>query len=112
NHTLTASDGTRSVSVNVTVVGKLILNPNVGFDGTGVTATGYGFGANQSVSLIFSYGSTSKAVAPNPCTSDAHGNISCDFHVPVGDVNGAAGTPYTVTATDGTNSATAIFTVM
>lgn len=103
SNTITATDGTNTLSSNFNVVPNISLTPVKGQAGSSVTVTGNGFAATSGVTVMF--GSTKVATT----TTDGVGNFSASFTVP----SGSTGSN-TVTATDSSpsaNTATATFNV-
>jgi hypothetical protein len=107
-HTVTVSDGTYSGSATFTVIRGISLLPSVGPVGSPGAVSGSGFTPHRIIGLTFAGGSVPvTALGGTPCTTDASGRFSaCPFTVPT-----VAAGSYTVTAWDGTYSASAIFTV-
>jgi hypothetical protein len=107
-HTVTVSDGTYSGSATFTVIRGISLLPSVGPVGSSVAVTGSGFTPRRTIGLTFGGGSVPvTALGGIPCITDASGRFSaCAFTVPAT----TAGS-YTVTAWDGTLSASASYTV-
>jgi hypothetical protein len=93
-------------STDLTVNHALALSPSSGAVGTSVTMTGSNFTSSHSLTITYD-GSASGM--PTTCTTDASGNVSsgCTFTVPSSSVLGS----HIVSASDGTNNATATFTV-
>jgi hypothetical protein len=105
SYAVIAGDGTRSASASFTVTRVLGLKGTSGTVGSSVTAYGSGFGASKGITLTFD---TQRLTTRGPCVTNASGSISpCVFVVP-GSPTGAT----TVTASDGTGSASASFTVI
>jgi hypothetical protein len=107
-HTVTVSDGTYSGSATFTVLRGISLLPSAGAGGSPGAVSGSGFMPHRTISLTFGGSSVPvTALGGIPCTTDASGRFSaCAFTVPA-----VAAGSYTVTAWDGTYSASAIFTV-
>jgi hypothetical protein len=114
SYTVTASDSsgfsasamytvTPALSLNpITVTRALSLSPSAGAVGSGAAVNGSGFTPNAPITVSFDGSSVSTI-----CTADASGSFSsCAFTVPA-----VAAGIHTVTASDGTYSRTAIFTV-
>ena len=99
-HIVYATDGVNTGTGQFTTTARISVDPNSGPTGSQVGITGTGFKANAAISIRLDSGQVKSSVA------DASGSFSDRFVVP--DVN--AGN-YTVTASDGTNSATTSFTV-
>jgi hypothetical protein len=107
-HTVTASDGTYSGSATFTVTRGISLIPSAGPVGSLAAVSGSGFTPRRTIALTFGGSSIPvTALGGTPCISDASGRFSaCAFAVPAT----TAGS-YTVTAWDGTYSASATYTV-
>ncbi len=103
-NTVSAATGTLSASASFTVGPSLLLTPTGGPVASVTYANGTGFAATSAISITF--GSAGVSTAPSMCPTSAVGSFSCTFVVP----NLAIG-PYTVTATDGTNSAFQPYTI-
>ena len=83
---------------------KITLNPSTDISGTRASISGQHFQANQAVTVTFG---SSQLNLNGTCVTDSTGAFSgCTFWVP----NVSSGT-YSVTVTDGTNSASANFKV-
>jgi hypothetical protein len=103
-HTVRASDGSNSSSATFTVtsgIDKIILTPTSGPIGTPVTVTGTDFDPSSSVTIEFDTNTLTTV------TTDSNGDFSADFIVPLSALSG----PHIVTASDGSDSSSATFTV-
>jgi hypothetical protein len=100
-HTITASDSFESVSATLTLVSSIRLSPSSGTAGSQFTVSGSAFGASTSVIVSFE---SSQAVT---ATSDYNGSFTVSLSVP-----NSSGGAHTVTATDGTNTATETFSTL
>ena len=104
-HSVVATDASgNSASGQYTVVPNIALSPKPARVGSIVTITGNGFAASSTITVTF--GGSSITTSPAPITSDATGSFTATFVVPTG----ASGS-VTVSASDGTNSATATITI-
>ena len=102
-HTISATDGTNTASATFTVkTSTLSVSPKSGAAGTVSNATGHAFIPSHGITITFD-GAT---VATTTATKEG-AFYNMPFTVPVS----AALGPHTVTATDGTNTASATFTV-
>jgi len=101
-HTITATDGTNTKTVNITIIRSMTLSPTTGNVGTIVTVSGTGFDASRAVRI--SYDGTNVATIPSSITTSSIGSFSAKFTVP-------AGTARTVqvTANDSTGSTNSVF---
>ena len=101
SQSLTASDGTNVGASSFTVVSNLTLAPGAGTVASGGTATGTGFDASSEFLVQWN-------ASYDLCTgvTAANGSFSCGFTVPP-----AAAGPHTVTAVEGANAPTALFSV-
>ncbi len=106
-YTVTASDATNNASASF-VVGPptLGLSPGSGVVGTSLTASGTGYAALTTLTLSFA-GAPVVACTAGSLGSDSHGDFSCTFTVPA-----AVAGNNLVAASDGTNSASAEFSVV
>jgi hypothetical protein len=105
-HTITATDGTLTASATFTVLGSgITLSPTGGPTGTVVTVSGVNFAANAAITIKFDNGD----IATNPATitSTSTGSFSATITIPT---TAAVGS-HTVSATDGTKTESATFTV-
>ena len=95
-----------SADAPFTLEAIITLSPTTGQDSSVVTVTGYGFvGSSTNVQISFS-GQTGDVAT---CSSNSAGNLtSCSFNVPQYSETG----DQTVTAFDGTNTATSTFLVL
>jgi hypothetical protein len=99
---VTASDGTNSGTATYTVSPALSLTPSAGLVGSSVTASGSGYAPFGTITVSFDGSSVT-----TPCQANANGRVSgCTFTVPA-----ATAGDHTVTASDGTYSGTATYTV-
>ena len=103
SHTLKATDGSGlSASVVITTSNSITISPQSGQIGSQVTIIGTGFGAGKSITINYN----NSVVATNPpAVADASGNFKTFIIVPR-----FASATYTITATDGTSSASGKFT--
>jgi hypothetical protein len=99
---VTVTAGASSASVQVAVLASLDLSLATGAAGAPITATGEGFAA--SVPYTLTWNST---ITLCSATTSASGGFSCGFDVPT-----APGGVHILSATDGTNVATASFTLV
>ncbi len=104
-HTITATDSAsptpNTATATFTVLPSIALGTTSGPVGTSVTVTGEGFAGSASISVGWSpSGSLCSA------TSSSVGDFTCSFTVPLAHQGNHA-----VTASDGTNSASALFSV-
>jgi hypothetical protein len=84
----------------------IALSPGSGHVGDTVTVTGTAFGASKPITMTFDTGSGVVSIG-GACNSNASGAFTCPFVVP-----SAAGGNRTVSASDGTNTATATFALI
>jgi flagellar basal body rod protein FlgG len=109
SYTVTVSDGTYTGSATFTVIRAISLIPSAGPGGSAAAVSGSGFAPFARLALTFD-GSSVPVTASGgiPCTADASGRFSfCAFTV----LAAPAGR-HAVTVSDGTNTGTAIFTVI
>ncbi len=100
---LSISDGTISVSVNLTVGASIAINPTSGGMGDGVGIAGYGFGANKAVTILIN----NIPVTPlAPITTSSGGSFNGSFYIPA-----MPGGAAIITINDGTITKTTDFTV-
>jgi hypothetical protein len=99
-HIVTATDGINSVSKSFTIVPKITEKPTSGAPGASVAISGTGFAAHTTITVKFN----GNVVATT--TSSSLGAFSTSYNVP-----SLANGKYTVSASDGSNSASATFTV-
>jgi len=104
SHTITVTVGTTSVSSTFTVTRDIIINPQSGTAGTQVTISGTGFVRRPQATFYFN-GSQIQGVSS--LLSDSKGSFSAIITIPSGLDAGV----YTIEADDGTDIATAIFTL-
>jgi hypothetical protein len=107
-HTVTASDTYgNSAAANYTITPAISLNPSAGAAGGTITLSGSNFKPNSTITVT--YDGTALGTS-GTCTADARGNLpasnNCAFTVPA-----AATGSSTVTASDGTDSGSATYTV-
>ena len=101
---LTVTDGTNSLTANLTVEASIIVNPTSGVAGDGVGLAGYGFGANKTITVTLNNAQVSLL---SPVMTDASGIFSgAQFYIPA-----SAGGAGTIKATDGTITKSIGFTV-
>jgi hypothetical protein len=104
NWTVQAADSSGgSAQATLAVTQKIAINISTGAAGDQISVTGTGFAANKGISL--KYNGVALTTSPVTVTSDTSGAFACLFSVP----ETAAGA-ITLTASDGTNVATASFT--
>ena len=103
DHTVKATQGSKSASKTFTVGPVITLNPTSGPLGTPVDITGTGFSPNSTVTITFG-GDT---LPESPVTTNSSGGFSLTFVVPGESSSG----PKPVVATQGSNSASKTFTV-
>ena len=103
SNTVSATDGTNTATANYNVVSSISITPktSAGKNSITVTVTGTGFDGSSGITVTF--GGTEVATA----TTDSFGDFSATFVV----ASTTAAGSYTVQASDGTNTATAKFTV-
>jgi Big-like domain-containing protein len=99
----TTNQGTKSDSKTFTVIPDIVLIPTVGQPGDLVNIKGTGFGSTANVSLKFD---SNPLVAAPPAITNNTGGFSTQFTVP----QSSNGT-HTITASQGSNSASKDFTV-
>ncbi len=99
-HAIKANDGTLAASDNFTTMASMAVSPAMGQMGAQITVTGTGFATASSITVQL--GNT----AVKKMTAGANGSFSDKFIVP----QLAVGS-YNVSATDGTNTASAAFTI-
>jgi hypothetical protein len=99
-HEVRASDGEESDETNLTTQPTLILDPSSGPINATIGVTGTGFGASRTVTIRFN-GEHVRTGA-----TDAQGNFTDQFMVPA-----VTSSNYDVVASDGSTTATAVFTV-
>ena len=106
SHTVTATGGTSTATATFTVGGTVTISPTSGAVGTTVTVSGSSFGASKTITIKFD--STTVTTNPATITTTASGLFSsATFVVPSGVTAGS----HTVSASDGTITGSAIFTV-
>jgi hypothetical protein len=108
-HTVTASDGTTySASAIFTATPALSLNAIAGAAGSTVTLSGSSYTPDSSITVTFD---GTQLKTSGTCTTDASGYLpasnNCAFTIPA-----TTSAPHTVTASDGTYSGSATFTVI
>lgn len=101
-HNVTASEGSNSASKQFTVIPSIELNPTSGPKGSSVNVIGNGFSSNSTVSLKFD----STVVTTN--TTNSVGSFFAIFTVPQSANIGQ----HSVTASEGSNSASQPFNVI
>ncbi|MFC1864292.1 beta strand repeat-containing protein [Chloroflexota bacterium] len=99
--TLTASDGTFSVSTTFTILSSIKINPVSGRVGSQTIVTGAGFGSGTFVGVSFD---NTRLVTAN---ADANGGFSASINIPPS----AAGN-HVISANDGTLTANSAFTIV
>jgi hypothetical protein len=99
-HSIVASDGTNSITLNISITPVVTGTQGSGVVGAPVTVTGQGFGAGAAISV--KQDNTQLAAA----TSDSSGSFSATFNIPAGKAGA-----HQITATDGVNSASFNVTV-
>ncbi|MDD5081797.1 MAG: hypothetical protein PHU08_00345 [Dehalococcoidales bacterium] len=100
NHTIRVSDGTYSASATFATTPRIEISRTSGQINASVNILGTGFGARRPITVRFGN------VTVKTATSDANGSFSDKFEVPELDIGN-----YTVSASDGASSATAIFDI-
>ncbi|HEV2519298.1 MAG TPA: PKD domain-containing protein [Thermoplasmata archaeon] len=105
SHTVTGTDSAsptaNSATATFSILPEVSIVPTSGQVGTSVTATGTGFAGTASVTMSWKPSGTLCSA-----TSNAVGDVSCSFTVPIAFQGG-----HSVTGSDGTNAASTIFTV-
>jgi hypothetical protein len=105
SHIVRAQDNSgNSVEKTYTVGQKININPTNGSVDNTVTVSGTGFGTNQTISL--SWDGNTLTTNPMSITSGTSGGFTATFTVP-----GSAGGDHTISASDGTYTATAVFKI-
>jgi len=105
SHTIKAQDASDNYATATFAVGqKITIAPTSGGSGIAMTVTGTGFSASKPVTI--KYNATAVTTTPASINTDAKGSFTASFIVPTG----LAGT-YAVEASDGTNSASANYTM-
>jgi len=99
-HPVKAKDTTDSATANFTTLSSITLNPTSGPIGAEVTINGSGFGANKVVTIRFSEDHVRTSATDNA------GSFTDHFVIPQQNTGN-----YSVAASDGTTSATTIFTI-
>ncbi|MCL2679145.1 MAG: IPT/TIG domain-containing protein [Dehalococcoidia bacterium] len=101
--TVTANGGATNniATATLIIIPKITINPTDGVVGDSVTITGTGFRPNQTISVT--WGGTQ---LPTATSTDTSGSFSIDFNVPASKAGNTQ-----VSVSDGSNSATAVFTV-
>lgn len=103
---VTATDSSaNSATANFNLISKITLSPVKGSTATTLTVTGTGFFASAPISVDFN--GVPQTTSPVSVESNANGSFSASFTVP----SSPAGST-TVSASDGTNSATASYNVV
>ena len=97
-------DDTNNPAATITVTPKITLAPSSGLTGGSVAVTGTGFGSSSTVTLT--YDTVTQTTTPNTVTASSSGGFSCSFTIPA-----STGGGHTVKATQGSNFATATYTV-
>jgi hypothetical protein len=103
DHTVKATQGSKSASKTFTVGPVITLNPTSGPLGTPVDITGTGFSPNSTVTITFG----GDPLPESPVTTNSSGGFSLTFVVPGESSSG----PKPVVGTQGSNSASKTFTV-
>jgi len=98
-----AESGTSNYNL-FTVDSKIVLTPDYGIIGDTITVKGTGFAKESPITLS---GISGIVTIPTTVKTSALGSFTCTFKIPTGTVDD----PYTITATDGVNSATDVLTV-
>jgi hypothetical protein len=105
DHTLKVTDEEgNSDTIDVSTTQSMSISPQNGVADTAITVSGSGFAANKTITIQFK--GTTIATTPATVSSDANGNFTATAAAP----KYAAGT-YEISATDGTNTRTANFTI-
>ena len=105
--TVGASDGTNSATTNFTVLGPTLhAAPGSAQVGTDVSVTGIGYALSAALTIHLGPAAVSSCVAGS-LTANSSGGLSCKFVVPLVSAGVVA-----LNASDGTNNATAAFTVL
>lgn len=107
NHSISATDGTESASATFNVVeSDITLSPASGATGTVVTVSGTNFAANTSITIKFD--NNNITTSPSSVTSTSTGSFSATITIP----STASLGSHTVSASDGTKTASTTFTVI
>ena len=109
-HTIQATDGTNTGTATFTIASLIVLNPSSGIVSSTVSVSGSGFTANAQVTVTF--GGSTIATTPTPVITGSTGSFSASFIVPAGSITGSIAGSKTIQATDGANTASAIFSVI
>ncbi len=106
-YSIVVSDGVNQATATY-VVGPptLSLSPTSGYVGTEVAASGAGYVASTALTITFAGVAISSCVSGS-LRSDAQGDMACTFDVPASTVGS-----HLVAVSDGTNSASAPYTVL
>ncbi|MGH9910079.1 MAG: PKD domain-containing protein, partial [Nitrososphaerales archaeon] len=88
---------------NTAAAASISLNPTSGIEGTAVTVTGTNFLANTAITIR--YDGNLVSTTPTSITSNSVGGFSASFNVPTSAAGG-----HTVSASDGTKTASSTFT--
>ncbi|MFH1381507.1 MAG: hypothetical protein ABIH70_01280 [Chloroflexota bacterium] len=99
--TVVASDGTVSANTLFNLLASLRLNPDSASVGSTISVSGTGFSANDSITVSFDTTQVAETA------SDTNGNFSTSFTVP-----NSYGGAHSMTASDGTYSASTTFNVL
>ena len=105
SHIIKAIDSSsNAATATLTIIPAITLTPNNGQSGAAIQVKGTGFIANAAVTL--SIDGTRLTTTPSVFGADSSGNINASFTIP-----SISGGTHTVTANDGTGSATAAISV-
>ncbi len=107
SNTVGATDGTNSATANYNVVSSISITPKTSAGKNDITVTLTGTGFINDTTITITFGGTAIVTSPATITSTDNGDFSATFVVSTTTTAGS----YTVEATDGTNSATAKFTM-
>ncbi|MFC2014325.1 hypothetical protein ACFLU8_05630, partial [Chloroflexota bacterium] len=106
SHTVKAQDASAHyATASFSTKESMTINPTTGASGSPVKVTGAGFKARKPITITF--GTLAVATTPPSVTTDDYGSFTAEFPAPV-IVKGT----YDVNSSDGTNQASASFTVM
>jgi len=106
SHTVKAQDAVaKYATANFSTKQSMTITPTTGASGGVATVSGTGFKARKAITITF--GTFAVSTTPPTVTSDDYGSLTASFPVPIV-VNGI----YKAEATDGSNKASADFTVM
>jgi len=103
-HTVRASDGVNSITSPFTVTSSLSRSPTSGSVGTNITLTGYGFSPSAIVTI--KWDGTLLPTSPSSVLTDSNGAFVAIISAPPGEP-----VSHTIEATEGSNVASATFTI-